>query len=221
MRKYTAKQILSHCDHTYLKQTAVWDDIRSLCDEGIEYGTASVCIPACFVKRAAEYAAGKLAICTVIGFPNGYSTTETKVFEAAEAVMNGADEIDMVINIGMLREGRVEDAVFEINAVKTACKGRILKVIVETCLLTDEEKRLACRIVSASDADFIKTSTGFSAYGATPEDVALLVRECVGKRVKAAGGIRSVEDAETYLSLGAERLGTSALVKLLAKEVRE
>ena len=221
MRKYTAKQILSHCDHTYLKQTAVWDDIRSLCDEGIEYGTASVCIPACFVKRAAEYAAGKLAICTVIGFPNGYSTTETKVFEAAEAAMNGADEIDMVINIGMLREGRVEDAVFEINAVKTACKGRILKVIVETCLLTDEEKRLACRIVSASDADFIKTSTGFSAYSATPEDVALLVRECVGKRVKAAGGIRSVEDAETYLSLGAERLGTSALVKLLAKEVRE
>ena len=221
MRKYTAKQILSHCDHTYLKQTAVWDDIRSLCDEGIEYGTASVCIPACFVKRAAEYAAGKLAICTVIGFPNGYSTTETKVFEAAEAVMNGADEIDMVINIGMLREGRVEDAVFEINAVKTACKGRILKVIVETCLLTDEEKRLACRIVSASDADFIKTSTGFSAYGATPEDVELLVHECVGKRVKAAGGIRSVEDAETYLSLGAERLGTSALVKLLAKEVRE
>lgn len=221
MRKYTAKQILSHCDHTYLKQTAVWDDIRSLCDEGIEYGTASVCIPACFVKRAAEYAAGKLAICTVIGFPNGYSTTETKVFEAAEAVMNGADEIDMVINIGMLREGRVEDAVFEINAVKTACKGRILKVIVETCLLTDEEKRLACRIVSGSKADFIKTSTGFSAYGATPEDVALLVRECVGKRVKAAGGIRSVEDAETYLSLGAERLGTSALVKLLAKEVRE
>ena len=155
MRKYTAKQILSHCDHTYLKQTAVWDDIRSLCDEGIEYGTASVCIPACFVKRAAEYAAGKLAICTVIGFPNGYSTTETKVFEAAEAVMNGADEIDMVINIGMLREGRVEDAVFEINAVKTACKGRILKVIVETCLLTDEEKCLACRIVSASVADFI------------------------------------------------------------------
>ena len=221
MRKYTAQQILSHCDHTNLKQTAVWEDIRSVCDEGIEYGVASVCIPACFVKRAAEYVAGKLAVCTVIGFPNGYSTTESKVYETADAVKNGASEIDMVINIGMLREGREQEAISEIDAVKAACEGRTLKVIVETCLLTDEEKRLACRIVSGSKADFIKTSTGFSAYGATPEDVALLVRECAGKRVKAAGGIRSVEDAETYLSLGAERLGTSALVKLLAKEVRE
>lgn len=219
MRKYTAQYILLHCDHTNLKQTAVWEDIRSLCDEGIRYGVASVCIPACFVKRAHEYVKGKLAICTVIGFPNGYSTCETKVYEAADAVKNGADEVDMVINIGLLRAGDIAAATAEINAVKAACGEKILKVIVETCLLSEEEKKLACRAVSASNADFIKTSTGFSKYGATPEDVALLVRECVGKRVKAAGGIRSVEDAETYLDLGAERLGTSALVKLLAEEI--
>lgn len=219
MRKYTAQYILSHCDHTNLKQTAVWEDIRSLCDEGIRYGVASVCIPACFVKRAHEYVKSKLAICTVIGFPNGYSTCETKVYEAADAVKNGADEVDMVINIGLLRAGDIAAATAEINAVKAACGEKILKVIVETCLLSEEEKKLACRAVSASNADFIKTSTGFSKYGATPEDVALLVRECVGKRVKAAGGIRSVEDAETYLDLGAERLGTSALVKLLAEEI--
>ena len=219
MRKYTAEYILSHCDHTNLKQTAVWEDIRALCDEGMKYHTASVCIPACFVRQASEYVCGRLAVCTVIGFPNGYSTTRTKVFEAADAVANGADEIDMVINVSHIVSGNIAAAVAEINAVKEACAGKLLKVIIETCLLTDEQKTLACKAVAASNADFIKTSTGFSKYGATPADVALLVRECAGKSVKAAGGIRSVEDAETYLDLGASRLGTSALVKLLAEEI--
>ncbi|MBQ6182519.1 MAG: deoxyribose-phosphate aldolase [Clostridia bacterium] len=219
MRKYSAEYILSHCDHTDLKQTSVWQDIRALCDEGMRYRTASVCIPACFVKQASDYVCGKLAICTVIGFPNGYSTTQTKVFETAQAVADGADEIDMVINISHIVSGNVKAAVEEINAVKAACGGKLLKVIIETCLLTEEQKVLACKAVAASDADFIKTSTGFSKHGATPGDVSLLVRECTGKSVKAAGGIRSVEDAETYLDLGASRLGTSALVKLLAKEV--
>ena len=218
MRKYTAEQILSHCDHTFLKQNAVWEDIRALCDDGMKYRTASVCIPPCFVKQAAEYVEGRLPICTVIGFPNGNSTTLSKAFEAAEAVSNGASEIDMVINLGHLRAGDADAALEEINAVKKACNGRLLKVIIETCLLSEEEKILACRVVSRSDADFIKTSTGFSKHGAIPEDVALLVRECKGKRVKAAGGIRSIEDAELYLDLGAERLGTSALIGLLAEE---
>ena len=219
MRKYSAEYILSHCDHTDLKQTSVWENIRALCDEGIKYRTASVCIPACFVKQASDYVCGRLRICTVIGFPNGYSTTQTKVFETAQAVSDGADEIDMVINISHIVSGNVKAAVEEINAVKAACGGKLLKVIIETCLLTEEQKVLACKAVAASDADFIKTSTGFSKHGATPGDVSLLVRECTGKAVKAAGGIRSVEDAETYLDLGASRLGTSALVKLLAKEV--
>ncbi len=220
MRKYSAEYILSHCDHTNLKQTAVWEDIRALCDEGIKYRTASVCIPACFVRQASEYARGRVAVCTVIGFPNGYSTADVKVYEAARAVADGADEVDMVINISFIKSGNLKAAVEEINAVKAACAGKLLKVIIETCLLTREEKILACRAVAVSDADYIKTSTGFSKHGATPEDVELLVRECVGKSVKAAGGIRSVEDAETYLELGAARLGTSALVGLLAEEAR-
>ena len=213
-------KILSHCDHTLLAVDAKWEEIRQICDDGIKYKTASVCIPASFVKQASEYADGKVKICTVIGFPNGYSSTASKVFEAADAVENGADEVDMVINIGWVKDGRFDDVLNEIKAVKSACKGKILKVIIETCLLTDEEKIKMCQIVTDSGADYIKTSTGFSKGGATKEDI-ILFSENIGKNVKmkAAGGIRSFEDAEAFLELGCDRLGTSAIVKL-AKNIK-
>ena len=210
------QDILSRCDHTLLSQTATWDEIRLLCDDGIKYGTASVCIPPSFVKAAKEYVGDRLAICTVIGFPNGYNTTAVKCFETREAVAAGADEIDMVINIGMLREGRDEDVLSEIRAIKDACGGKLLKVIIETCLLSEDEKIRTCGIVTESGAEYIKTSTGFSTGGATREDVALM-RKYVGKdvQVKAAGGIASIADAEDFIRLGADRLGTSRVVKIV------
>ncbi len=213
-------KILSHCDHTLLAVDAKWEDIKQICDDGIKYRTASVCIPASFVKQASDYADGKVKICTVIGFPNGYSTTASKVLEAADAVENGADEVDMVINVGWVKDGKFDDVLNEIKAVKAACKGKILKVIIETCLLTDEEKIKMCRIVTDSGADYIKTSTGFSKGGATKEDIVLFSKN-IGKNVKmkAAGGIRSFEDAEAFLELGCDRLGTSAIVKL-AKNIK-
>ena len=210
------QEILSKVDHTLLKQTAVWEDIRALCDEGLQYHCASVCIPACYVKPAAQYLKGELPVCTVIGFPNGYSTTAAKCFEAAEALENGAEEIDMVINIGWLKAGEDQKVEDEIRAVKKACGAKILKVIIETCLLTEEEKIRMCRIVSRSGADFIKTSTGFSTAGATPEDIALFAAHVDPQvRIKAAGGISSLEDAEEMIRLGASRLGTSRIVKLV------
>ena len=207
--------ILSHCDHTLLSQTATWDQIRAVLDDGIRYRTASACIPAAYVKEAAAYVGGKLPICTVIGFPNGYSTTAAKCFETEDAVKNGADEIDMVIHIGWLKDRRYDDLLREIQAVKDACGGKILKVIIETCLLTEEEKIKMCEIVTEARADFIKTSTGFSTAGATFEDVALF-KAHVGPavQIKAAGGIASLQDAEQFLALGATRLGTSRIVKL-------
>ena len=210
--------ILSHCDHTLLSQTATWDQIRAVLDDGIRYRTASACIPAAYVKEASDYAAGRLPICTVIGFPNGYSTTAAKCFETEDAVKNGADEIDMVIHIGWLKDRRYDDLLREIQAVKDACGGKILKVIIETCLLTEAEKVKMCEIVTEARADFIKTSTGFSTAGATLEDVALF-KAHVGPavQIKAAGGIASLQDAEKFLELGATRLGTSRIVKL-AKE---
>ncbi len=212
-------KILSHCDHTLLAVDAKWDDIKQICDDGLKYKTASVCIPASYVKQAAEYVDGALAICTVIGFPNGYSTTAAKAFEAADAVKNGADEVDMVINVGWAKDGRFDDILNEIKEVKAACGDKILKVIIETCLLTDEEKKEMCRVVTESGADFIKTSTGFSKGGATREDIALFAAN-IGEnvRMKAAGGIRSFEDAQDYLALGCERLGTSAIVKLVKNQ---
>ena len=213
------KEILKVCDHTLLSQSATWEDIRAICDDGIKFSTASVCIPASYVKQAKEYVGDKLAICTVIGFPNGYSTTATKVFETADAVKGGADEIDMVINIGMLKDKRYDEILAEINAIKAACDGKILKVIIETCLLTDDEKIKMCEIVSASDADYIKTSTGFSTAGATPHDVELFAKYTTnGTKIKAAGGIASLEDAENFIKLGASRLGTSRIVKLAKAE---
>lgn len=213
------QEILKRLDHTLLQQTATWKQIQTLCDEGMEYGTASVCIPPSFVKRAKEYVGDKLPVCTVIGFPNGYMTESVKVFETEDAVKNGADEIDMVINVGMVKEGDFDGVLSEIRAVKKACQGKLLKVIIETCLLTDEEKIEMCRLVTESGAEYIKTSTGFSTGGATFEDVALM-RKHVGKdvKVKAAGGISSVEDAEHFIELGADRLGTSRLIKLLEAE---
>ena len=214
------KNILSKCDHTLLLQGSTWEQIKAICDDGIKFGCASVCIPASFVKRAKDYVGERLAICTVIGFPNGYSTTATKVYETADAIKNGADEIDMVINIGDLKDKRYDEILDEINAIKTACDGKILKVIIETCLLTDEEKIKMCEIVSASDADFIKTSTGFSTAGATKEDVALFAAHVTnGKKIKAAGGIASLTDAEDFINLGAERLGTSRIVKIAKADV--
>lgn len=213
------KEILSTVDHTLLTQTATAEDIKKICDDGIKYNTASVCIPACYIKNAKEYVGDKLALCTVIGFPNGYSTTEAKCFEAENAVENGADEIDMVINIGWLKSKQYDKILDEINAVKHSCKGRLLKVIVETCLLTDDEKIKMCEIVSESNADFIKTSTGFSVSGATKEDIMLFKKHIKnGKKIKAAGGISSLEDAEDFLKLGAERLGTSRIVKIVKSE---
>ncbi len=206
--------ILSKVDHTLLSQSATWDEIRAVCDDGLKYGTASVCIPPSYVKDAADYLGGRLPVCTVIGFPNGYNTTACKCFEASDAVENGADEIDMVINIGWVKDGLYDNVLEEINAVKAACHGRLLKVIIETCLLTEEEKIKMCEIVSASDADFIKTSTGFSKGGATFDDIKLFAANVTdGTRIKAAGGISGLEDAEKFLTLGADRLGTSRVVK--------
>jgi len=207
------KDILGRVDHTLLKQTATWEQIETLCREGMEHATASVCIPLCYVKRAKEYTGENLAICTVIGFPNGNMTTAAKVFETEDAVRNGADEIDMVINIGMVKEGLYEQVLEEIRQIKAACAGKCLKVIIETCLLTEDEKKEMCRVVTQSGADYIKTSTGFSTGGATREDVALL-RKYSGPRVKvkAAGGIASLQDAEDFIALGADRLGTSRLI---------
>lgn len=212
-------EILSKVDHTLLSQTATWNEIRAICDDGIKFGTASVCIPASYVKQAKEYVGGGIKICTVIGFPNGYSTTAVKCFETEDAVKNGADEIDMVINIGWLKDKRYDDILEEIKAIKSACKGKILKVIIETCLLTYEEKVKMCEIVSQSGADFIKTSTGFSKSGATREDIALFAAN-VDKsvKIKAAGGITSLADAEEYIDLGASRLGTSRIVNLAKNE---
>ena len=208
------KDILRRCDHTLLSQGATWAEIRALCDDGVKYGCASVCIPASYVKQAAEYLGGRLPVCTVIGFPNGYDSTAAKCFEAEDAVKNGASEIDMVINIGWAKDGRWEDLLSEIKAVKAACGGRILKVIIECCLLTEAEKIRLCEIVTESGADFIKTSTGFGGGGATREDVALMAAH-VGSnvRIKAAGGIASLEDAADFIRLGADRLGTSRVVK--------
>ena len=213
------KNILSKCDHTQLGVTATWEDIKALIDDGIKYKTASVCIPPCYVGEAKKYAKGGVAICTVIGFPNGYNSKEVKVFETADAVKNGADEIDMVINIGDLKAKLYDKIQDEIVAIKKACGGKILKVIIETCLLTEEEKIKMCEIVTAAKADFIKTSTGFSTAGATREDVAIFKKH-VGKdvKIKAAGGISSIKDAEDFVSLGADRLGTSRIVKIVKKE---
>ena len=211
-------EILSKVDHTLLAQTATWEEIRAICDDGMKYHTASVCIPASYVKQAAEYVDGKLTICTVIGFPNGYSTTASKCFEATDAVHNGAEEIDMVINIGWVKDQRWDDLLEEIKAVRQHCEGRLLKVIIETCLLTDEEKIKMCEIVSDSGADYIKTSTGFSTAGATFHDVELFAKHVKpGVKIKAAGGISSLEDAEKFIELGASRLGTSRVVKIVKK----
>ena len=209
------KDILAKCDHTLLAQTATWEEIKAICDDGMKYETASVCIPASYVKQAKEYVGDKLAICTVIGFPNGYSTTAVKCFEASDAVDNGADEIDMVINIGHAKDGKWEEITAEIAAIKAACKGKLLKVIIETCLLTDEEKIALCKCVSDSGADYIKTSTGFSKAGATFADVELFAKYVAPHvKIKAAGGISSLEDAEKFIALGASRLGTSRIVKI-------
>ena len=231
------KDILSRVDHTLLKQTATWEQIEKLCREGLEYTAASVCIPPCYVKQAKDFVGDKLAVCTVIGFPNGNMTTAVKVFETEDAVKNGADEIDMVINIGLVKAGHYDQVLDEIRQIKAACDGswlknkqyddvrndiaavkaavgdKVLKVIIETCLLTEEEKKEMCRVVTESGADFIKTSTGFSTAGATPEDVALM-RKYSGPevKVKAAGGIASIEDAQRFIELGADRLGTSRLI---------
>ena len=211
------KNILSKCDHTLLGVDATWDQIKAIVDDGMKYECASVCIPASFVKQAADYVkaqGGTLPICTVIGFPNGYATTASKCFMASDAVDNGATEVDMVINIGWAKEGRWDDILDEINQIKAACKGKLLKVIIECCLLTDEEKIKMCEVVSKSDAEFIKTSTGFSTGGATFEDIELMAKHMApGKQIKAAGGIANLEDAQKFLDLGAHRLGTSRVVK--------
>ncbi|MBP5184916.1 MAG: deoxyribose-phosphate aldolase [Lachnospiraceae bacterium] len=213
------EDILKIVDHTLLSQTATWEEIKQICDDGVKYGTASVCIPPSYVKQAAEYLGDKLKVCTVIGFPNGYNTTAVKCFETAEAVKEGASEIDMVINIGWLKDKRYDDILNEIKAIKAACDGRLLKVIIETCLLTDEEKIKMCELVTEAGAEFIKTSTGFSKAGATVADVELM-RKNVGKdvKVKAAGGISSIDDAKAMMAVGAERLGTSRIVKIVKAE---
>ena len=213
------EKIICTIDHTLLKQDATWEQIRNLCKEGMENRTASVCIPPSFVKQAAEFVEGKLPICTVIGFPNGYQTTAVKVFEANQAVKDGAAEVDMVINIGWVKEKKFDDILVEINAVKDACEGKLLKVIIETCLLTEEEKIALCDVVSRSKAEFIKTSTGFAGGGATLEDIQLFKKYVTGDtKIKAAGGIKSVADAETFLAAGADRLGTSSLLAMLKQE---
>ena len=208
------QDILSRVDHTLLAQGATWKEIKAICDDGIKYGCASVCIPASYVKQAAEYVAGKIAVCTVIGFPNGYDTTAAKCFEASDAVANGASEIDMVINIGWVKDGLYDKVLSEIRDVKGHCHGKLLKVIIETCLLTDAEKIELCRVVSESDADYIKTSTGFGGGGATREDVALFKKHVAPHvKIKAAGGIADLNDAKDFIALGADRLGTSRIVK--------
>ena len=212
----TEHEILKRCDHTLLKPECTWEQIQALCDDGIRFKCASVCIPASYVQRANEYVGDRLKICTVIGFPNGYSTTAVKVFEAEDAIRNGAEEIDMVVNVGWVKDQRWDDILNELKVVKLACQGHILKVIIETCLLTDAEKIKLCELVSQSGADFIKTSTGFSTGGATREDVKLLRSHVAPTvKVKAAGGIRTLEDARDFIKLGADRLGTSAVVKLV------
>ena len=209
-------EILRRCDHTLLAVDATWEQIKAVCDDGLRYHTASVCIPAAFVRQAKEYVGDRLAVCTVIGFPNGYSTTKAKVFEAMDAISNGADEIDMVIHVGMAKMGAYDEILAEIRAIKAICGNHILKVIIETCLLAEEEKIALCGVVSASGADFIKTSTGFAGGGATREDIALFKAHIAPHlKMKAAGGIRTLQDAEDYINLGCERLGTSAIVKLV------
>ena len=211
-------ELLAHCDHTLLRPGCTWSEIGALCDEGISYGTASVCIPPCHVAAAARYLHGRLPVCTVIGFPHGSATSAVKAFEAADAVENGAQELDMVVNLSAVKDARWDAVSADIAAVRHACTGKALKVIIETCLLTEDEKRRLCRIVSDSGAEFIKTSTGFAAGGATREDVALLRRCCDAHvRVKAAGGIASLQDARDFLALGADRLGTSRIVRLAAE----
>ena len=216
------KEILSKVDHTLLSQSATWEQIRAICDDGMKYHTASVCIPASYVKQAADYVDGKLPICTVIGFPNGYDTTKAKCFEASDAVENGAQEVDMVINIGWVKDQKWDALLEEIKAVKAACHGRLLKVIIETCLLTDDEKIKMCEFVSASGADYIKSSTGFSTAGATFHDVELFAAHVTnGVKIKAAGGISSIADAEKFIELGASRLGTSRIVKIVKQQEAE
>lgn len=216
----TQEEILSKVDHTLLTQTATWDEIKAICDDAVIYGTASVCIPPSFVKRAKEYVGDKMKICTVIGFPNGYSTSEVKVFETRQALKDGADEIDMVISIGTVKEGKYDRVLKEIRDIKAACGSHILKVIIETCLLTDEEKINLCHVVTDSGADYIKTSTGFGGGGATFEDVKLFAENIgPGVKIKAAGGIASMEDAEKFIELGASRLGTSRIVKIVKGEM--
>jgi deoxyribose-phosphate aldolase len=212
------EEILKKVDHTLLKQTSTWEDIKKLCDDAIKCNTASVCIPPCFVKQAKEYVGDKMKICTVIGFPNGYNLTKVKMYETEQAVEDGADEIDMVINVGKLKEKNYDYILNEINGIKSKCNGRILKVIIETCLLTEEEKIKMCEIVSQSDADYIKTSTGFSTGGATLEDIELFKKHMKnGKKIKAAGGIKNFDDAEEFVKAGADRLGTSRLVAEMLK----
>ena len=219
INKMNINEILSKCDHTLLAVTSTWEEIKAICDDGMKFSTASVCIPAAYVKEAKEYVGDRLAICTVIGFPNGYSTTATKVFECRDAIENGADEIDTVINVGYLKSGRYDEILAELRALKAVCGDKILKVIIETCLLTDDEKIKMCEIVTASGADYIKTSTGFSTGGATREDVALFAAHIgEGVLIKAAGGIASLADAEDFINLGATRLGTSRVVKIAKNE---
>ena len=216
------EEILAVCDHTLLLQTSTWEEIKGICDDAMKYHTASVCIPPCYVKQVADYMKGKIPVCTVIGFPNGSHTTASKVFETQDAVENGADEIDMVINVGMLKAGNYDYVLKEIRAVKAACGERILKVIIETCLLTDGEKIKMCELVTASGADFIKTSTGFSTAGATFADIELFAGHVgEGVRIKAAGGISSIADAEKFMDLGADRLGTSRIVKLVKAQAEK
>ena len=213
------KDILSKVDHTYLKQNATWQEIKATCDEAIEFGTASACIPPSFVKQAKEYVGNRLSICTVTGFPNGYATTETKCFESREAVANGADEVDTVINVGDLKSGNYDKILNELKAIKASVGDKVLKVIIETCLLTDEEKIKMCELVTEAGADFIKTSTGFSTGGATREDIILFASH-VGKnvKIKAAGGISTIDDAIDFINLGADRLGTSRIVNIVKKQ---
>lgn len=213
------KDILSKVDHTLLSQNATWEQIKAICDDGILYGTASVCIPPSFVKKAKDYVRSKLKICTVIGFPNGYCTSDVKRLETAIAVEDGADEIDMVINVGLVKEGNYDSVLNEIRAVRSACRDSVLKVIIETCLLTDDEKIEMCRVVSLSGADYIKTSTGFAGGGATREDIALFKKYVAPHlKIKAAGGISSIKDAEDFIALGASRLGTSRIVAAVKKQ---
>ncbi len=218
------KEILSKVDHTVLKQTTTWNDIKTICDDGIKYGTASICIPPAYVKQAVEYIKeknGTLKVCTVIGFPNGYNMTATKVFETTQAIQDGAEEIDMVINVGWVKDKLYDNILREIQEIKKSCNGKLLKVIIETCLLTDEEKIKMCEIVSKSGAEYIKTSTGFSTGGATFEDVKLMAENVEKIKIKAAGGISSIEDAKKFIELGASRLGTSKIVKIVKEKNKE